>query len=604
MANNATDNTSRDEAHRGRGEIRKVGISASRGIVVGKAFLRDAEVVVVPTTKVAPGAIDDEIQQFRTALASTRSELDAIRANLAERIGEDHARIFDAHMLILDDDTIVEETISRVRKTRLNAAAAFKSVVDKVLESFGEMEDEYLKERYVDVRDVKRRVLAHLMGTRRGQDGPTEPSVIVAPDLAPSDTAQFERRLTLAYVTDSGGRTSHTAILARSQGLPAVVGLEDLFAQVHNGDKIIVDGNTGTVVVNPTPETIEEYKIEIKRFKELEDQLLTMAGYPAVTLDDREFVITANLDLPNDVDSVLDYGGQGIGLFRTEFFFINADVLPSEDEQYKAYRGVIEKMGGRPVVVRTLDIGGDKDVDYLARPHELNPYMGWRGIRFCLARPDIFKSQLRAIYRASTHGDVKIMFPMIASVEEVVAARKVCEEVRDELTRERVPFAADVPLGIMIETPASAALADLLAREADFFSIGTNDLMQYTLAVDRGNSKIAHLYRNLHPAVVRALRSTIEAANKRDIPVSVCGEMGGDPRAVVLMIGMGVDQISCGPYRMPEVKRIIRSVTHDECKTLLKRVMRFRTTKEIEEETERFLRERIPDLPSWGGFVS
>jgi phosphotransferase system enzyme I (PtsI) len=586
----------------GKQEIVKYGISAAPGIAIGKAFLQDSELLVVPVTRLADDQIEKEVALFQSGLKQTKQELVSIRSHIAEEMGENHARIFDAHLMILDDVMVSEDTIALIRKEQIGAAAAFQRVVNRVLTSFDKIEDQYLKDRYVDVKDVKRRVLRHLLGRGKGiVDKPREPSVIVAHDLSPSDTAQMDRRMALAYATDMGGRTSHTAIMARSQGAPAVVGLEDLFGSVENGDTIIVDGNTGSVVVNPTERTIVDYEAEIKRFKELENQLLTLTHYPAVTLDDKEFMLCANLDLPEEVDSVLEYGGQGVGLFRTEYFFISQDYLPTEDEQYKMYRSVTESLGDRPVTFRTIDIGGDKIVGYLNSSAELNPFMGWRGIRFCLTRKDIFKAQLRALYRASAHGNVRIMFPMIAQIEEVIQAKEICKEVQEELKRGKYQFNPDVELGIMVETPSAVAMADAMAREADFFSIGTNDLIQYTLAVDRGNAKISHLYQHLHPSIIRFIKSTVEAAHKRKIHVGVCGEMCGDPLSVLVLIGMGIDEFSTGPTMIPEIKRIIRSVTFDECKSLVRRILRFRTTSEIEREIEGFLKARVPTSPDVEG---
>lgn len=573
------------------------GISASPGIVIGPAFVRDNERLNVPRKLVEPSAIEGEVARFLQALADTARELRAFKADIARRMGDEHARIFDAHLLILDDRMLVDETSAFIRNERLNAAAAFETVINRVIASIAGIEDEYLKERTVDVQDVKKRVIRTLIGRdTRAANRPTEPSILVAHDLSPSDTAQLDRSTVLGYATELGGRTSHTAIIARSQGLPAVVGLENLVGKVETGDTVIIDGNAGSIVVNPTAATIEQYEAEIARFRELEEQLLTLTGYPAHTLDGREFTLCANLDSPDEVESVIDHGGQGVGLFRTEYFFISQEYLPSEEDQYKVYRQVAERMDGKPVVIRTLDVGGDKIASYLHRSPELNPFMGWRGIRFCLTRKDIFKTQLRAIYRASAHGNVKIMFPMISMIEEVLRTKEICAEVREDLKRERYKFDENVPLGIMVETPAAVAMADQFAREVDFFSIGTNDLIQYTMAVDRGNSKIAHLYQHLQPSILRLLRLTVEAARKRKLHVGVCGEMAGDPLSVPILIGLGIDEFSVSPNMIPEVKRIIRSVTFDECRALLRRVAKFRTTQEIESEIDAFLKAHGPAL--------
>jgi phosphotransferase system enzyme I (PtsI) len=585
-----------------KNEITKYGISAAPGIVIGKASLKDSELLVVPQIRLAKGDVDKEVDKFQEAVEKTRDELRSIKSHIAEQMGDNHARIFDAHLMILDDVMVSEDTIDVIRKEKLNAAASFQRVVNRVMSSFDQIEDEYLKDRYVDIKDVKRRVLLHLLGRERGSvDKPVDPSIIVSHDLSPSDTAQLDRRMTMAFATDKGGRTSHTAILARSQGVPAVVGLEDVFDAVETGDTIIIDGNTGSVVINPTKATIEDYEAEIKRFKELEEQLLTLTHYPAITIDDKQFMLCANLDLPEEVESVLEYGGQGVGLFRTEYFFISQDYLPSEDEQYKMYRSVAEKLGDRPVTFRTIDIGGDKIVGYLNNATELNPFMGWRGIRFCLSRKDIFKAQLRALYRTSAHGNIKIMFPMIAQIEEVIQAKEICNEVQVELKRGRYKFDPNVELGVMIETPSAVVMADAMAKEVDFFSIGTNDLIQYTLAVDRGNSRISHLYQNLHPSIIRSLKTTVEAAHKKKIHVGVCGEMCVDPLSVLVLIGLAIDEFSTSPNMIPEVKRIIRSVTYDECKSLVRRVLRYRTTSEIEREIEEFLKARVPSSPGVNG---
>ncbi len=582
---------------KGREELHLKGISASPGIVIGRIFLKGFEVLTVPVFKIPANKVQIEIEKFNSALQQTRKELIELKSRLAASMGEDHAKIFDAHMMILSDTLAIDDTVKMIESEKKNAAAAFQSVLISIVSSFKNIEDEYLKDRYTDIMDVKRRVLRKLLGKdKRSFEKPAEPSVIVAHDLSPGDTAQFERDLTLGYATDVGGRTSHTAILARSQGIPAVVGLERLSSVVENGDTLIIDGNCGMVVLNPSKATLALYRKEIERFGKLEEQLLTLTGYPAVTLDKRKIVLAANIDMPQELESVREHGGQGIGLFRTEYFFIAQEHLPTEEEQYRLYKQVLEEMDGKFVIIRTLDIGGDKIVRYLHNSAELNPFMGWRGIRFCLARKDIFKTQLRAIYRASTYGKVKIMFPMISQVEEVLRAKEICAEVRGELKRDRFKIDEEVPIGIMVETPSAVAAAEMLAKEAAFFSIGTNDLIQYTLAVDRGNSKISNLYQNLHPSIIRFIKSTVDEAHKRKIPVGICGEMCADPLSIVVLIGLQLDEFSCSPYVIPEAKKIIRSVTFDECKSLVKRLLQYSLVSEIEKCARDFLLARCPDL--------
>jgi len=578
-------------------EFTREGISAAPGIVVGTAFVLDHEKLSAPDSRIAADDVEKELARFRDALEITKKELEEIKQSLSAQIGDDHARIFDAHLLILSDVTVIEETEALIRDERRNAAWAFQSVLTKVVTSLRGIQDEYLKDRSADIVDVRGRVVRRLLGRRSHTvASPDEPSIIIAHELAPSETAQLNRKVILGYATDSGGRTSHTAILARSQGVAAVVGLETASQEIETGDKLILDGNLGTIVVNPTRATLTTYRKEIRRYKKLEKQLLTLTGYPAETLDGRKIELVANIDLPEEVKSASNYGAEGIGLFRTEYFFIAQEQLPSEEEQFRVYRAVVQKMHGQPVTIRVLDIGGDKIADYIHSSPELNPFMGWRGIRFLLTRMDIFKTQLRAIYRASNFGKVKILLPLIVQLDEVTKARRICESVKDELRRGRFKFDENVELGVMIETPSAVALADALAKDVDFFSIGTNDLIQYTMAVDRGNSKIAHLYQHLHPSIIRFLKMTVDAARKRGIPATICGEMAVDPLSTVVLIGLQIDGFSCSPNMMPEVKRIIRSVTFDECKMLVKKILKYTTTEKIERDVIALLKERCPDL--------
>ncbi len=586
-----------DSARSSKDEVIRYGISAAPGIVIGKAHVVDSEDLSVPHTRIPHDMVESEVDNFNSALAVTREELLEIKTDLANQMGEDHARIFDAHLLILDDVMVVDDTEALIRTEGFNAAWALKVVISKVVSSFGNIGDEYLKDRAADILDVKRRVLRKLLGMEREMIlNPAEPSIVVAHELSPSDTAQLDRRLVLGYATDLGGRTSHTAIIARSQGVAAVVGLEDTSPLIETGDMVILDGNCGTVIINPLDSTVEKYQVEIDRWKEFEKQLLTLTGYPAETLDHRKILLEANIDLPEEIESALNFGAEGIGLFRTEYFFIAKDQLPTEEEQYKVYREVVDNIKGKPVTIRALDIGGDKIAGYLHSSAELNPFMGWRGIRFLLTRKDIFKTQLRAIYRASAYGEVRLMFPLIVGIEEVILAKEICEEVKADLTKSRYRIDPDVKIGIMVETPAAVAMAGALAKEVDFFSVGTNDLVQYTMAVDRGNTKISHLYQHLHPSIIRFLKMTVDAAKKNNIPTAVCGEMCADPLATVILLGLGVDEFSCSPNAMPEVKKIVRSVTYDECKLLVKRIQKYSTTEKIESHVRAFLMDRIPEL--------
>jgi phosphotransferase system enzyme I (PtsI) len=578
-------------------EMTLTGVSAAPGIVIGPAYVVDSVTLTIPNRLIDQNEVDAEVAHFKKALDLTREELLDIKRRLANQLGEDHAKIFDAHLMILDDTLVVDDTIDVIKKEQRNAAWAFERVVSNLTRSFTSIEDEYLKDRLADMLDVRKRVIEKLLGRRRTRvTSPEVPSIIIAHELSPSETAQFDRGTVLAYATDLGGRTSHTAILARSQGVSAVVGLEDLSPKVATGDQVIVDGNCGNVIINPLKDTLETYEREIKRYKKFEEQLLTLTGYPAETLDNRRIELFANIDLPDESASAIDYGAEGVGLFRTEYFFIAQDQLPSEDEQYRVYKSVVEKMADRPVTIRVLDIGGDKIAGYLHNSAELNPFMGWRGIRFLLTRKDIFKTQLRAIYRASAHGSVRILLPLIVDVEEVRQAREICDQVREELSTKRFRIGEDVKLGIMIETPASVVMAGVLAKEVDFFSVGTNDLTQYTMAVDRGNTKISHLYQHLHPSMLRMLKMTVDAGRAAPIPVAVCGEMAVDPLAVVVLIGLQFDELSCSPNTLPEVKKIIRSVTYDECKTLVKKILKEPTFDRIERRVTKLLRERCPDL--------
>ena len=579
-------------------EIRMRGVAVSPGIVIGKAYVRQREEVVVPNFVVDPSKVDDEVARFHAALSQTRAEIEATQRQLENTIGEDHAKMFDAHLLVLEDTMALEDTERLIREQLMCAEFAFNRVIGRILDSFDKIGDPYLKERRTDIQDVRRRLLRALTGQQVKSFGAVnEESVIIAHDLLPSDTALIDRRYVLAIATDAGGRTSHAAILARSYGIAAVVGLEDLTAKVRHGDRIIVDGNHGTVVLRPTEATVREFEAARQRFVEIERQLLTLKEFPAITLDGRKIELSANIKSPEDAQLAIAKGARGVGLYRTEYFFLDRSELPSEEQQVAAYRSVLEEMAPETVIFRTLDVGGDKFASYLgAGASELNPFLGSRGIRFLLARPDIFRTQLRAFYRASPAGALKIMFPMITGLEEVRAAHALIDRVRTELTAEGHAFDPNVEVGVMIETPGAVAIADLLAREADFFSIGSNDLIQYTLAVDRGNARISYLYEPMHPSVLRLIHNTVEAGHGEQIWVGMCGEVAGDPLYSVLLVGLGLDELSISAYMIPEVKRIIRSITYDEAKMLVRKAMGLSTAAEIRQLVAGVMHERFPEL--------
>jgi phosphotransferase system enzyme I (PtsI) len=579
-------------------EVHLRGIAVSPGIAVGNAYVRRPEEVVVPNFVVDPSKVDAEIERFRAALDQTRSEIQATQARLEDQMGEDHAKIFDAHLLILEDTKALEDTEKMIRDQLMCAEFAFNRVIGRILDSFDRIGDPYLKERRADIQDVRRRLLHNLTGKAiRSFGSLNEESIIIAHDLSPSDTAMIDRRFVLGVATDLGGRTSHAAILARSYGIAAVVGLEALTEKVQHGDPIIVDGNMGVVVVRPTPDTLRAYEEARQRFVELERQMLTLKEFPAITLDGRKIELSANIKSPDDVALAVSKGARGVGLYRTEYFFLSRSDLPTEEEQVAAYSQVVREVAPETVIFRTLDIGGDKFASYLGPgKSELNPFLGWRGIRFLLTRHDIFRTQLRAFLRASGEGKLKIMFPMITGLEEVRAARSLIEQVRRELDEEGYKHDPSTEVGIMIETPGAVAIADLLAREVDFFSIGSNDLIQYTLAVDRGNARINYLYEPMHPSILRLVRNTVEAGHAHHIWVGMCGEIAGDPLYSVLLVGLGLDELSISAYMIPEVKRIIRSITFDEAKMLVRKAMGMSTAAEIRRLVGTVMHERFPEL--------
>lgn len=568
------------------------GIAAAPGINIGPAYRLDKEEFVIPKEAISSEDVPLQIQLFEEALIQTRKEIMELQKRISSELGQDEAEIFDAHLLVLEDRVIIEEVISRLKKELLSVAYIFSEVLKKYIEVFSKIEDEYLKERTADINDVGKRILRNLLGkSKTGLDNLKEKVVIVAHDLSPSDTASMRKQNISAFITDIGGKTSHTAIMAKSLEIPAVVGLEEATSKIKGGDILIVDGSMGVVIVNPDKATLATYQQEEVKIKGWVDKFLAVKDLPALTQDGKRVEINANIEWPDEVPSVKLHGGQGIGLYRSEFFYMNRKDLPSEEEHYQAYKYVAEEMSPHPVIIRTLDLGGDKFLSQFEIPREMKPFLGWRAIRFCLARPDIFKAQLKAILRASVHGKLKLMYPMISGVEELKQANKILNDIKKELKDGRIPFDENLEVGAMIEVPSAAMTADILAKEVDFFSIGTNDLIQYALAVDRTNEKVAYLYEPTHPAVLRMIKSIIDAAHKAGLWVGMCGEMAGEPAFALLLLGLGLDEFSMPPAVIPEVKYLIRSLTLKKAQSIALEALKLSTGKEIEEFSQKKLRE-------------
>jgi len=574
------------------------GIPAAPGVAMGNAlFLDDSEETLVPKRPIMEEQIPGEVLRLEEALIKTRHQILDIQKRLSEDLGQEHAEIFNAHVLVLEDQSLREEVINGLKTQRLNVEVIFNDVIRRHLRAFSRTEDEYLRERTADINDVRKRVLRNLMGKHTDLLRELhEPVVIVARDLSPSETAQMHKQKVLAFVTDVGGRTSHTAIMAKSLEIPAVVGLVSVTQRIRNGNFVIVDGTRGEVIVDPDPPSVTRYEVEQRRQHELSRQLLQLKDLAAETLDHHGVKLMANIELPGEVPSVIAHGASGVGLFRTEFLYLNRADFPTEEEQYEAYRTVVEQVKPHTVIIRTMDLGGDKFLSPLQLPSEMNPFMGWRAIRFSLARPDIFRIQLRAILRASVRGHLKLMYPMITGLEELRRANEIFREVRQELTAEGVPIAEKVEVGAMIEVPSAAMTCDLLAKEVNFFSIGTNDLIQYALAVDRVNEKIAYLYEPTHPAILRLIKQIIDVGHAANIEVGMCGEMAGEPPLTLLLLGMGLDEFSTSPVQVPLVKRVIRAVEYSFAKSVVEQVLTLRTSKEVEGFLLASLKQVAPDL--------
>lgn len=574
------------------------GIAVSAGVCRGKiVVLRHARHAVV-RRELPPEEVAEETKRFEQALVRTRQQITEIQHRVSSTMSSSEADIFDAHLLMLEDRVLIEEVIKIIREQRANADYAFHTASDRYIAVLEAVEDEYLRERANDLRDLTSRVLGNLLGAKDQTDlrHLTEPCILVAHDLSPSMTAQLDRKFVLGFATDIGSKTSHTAILAQSLDIPAVVGLKILSEELETGDYILLDGYNGTIVVNPTDQTLFEYGQLAKIKASLDEKLREVQHQPAVTLDGKAIHLSANIEDQNDVESVLAHGAEGVGLFRTEFLFINRTHPPAEEEQYKVYREVAAALKPHSVIIRTLDIGGDKFASHLQLAQELNPFLGWRAIRFCLAQPELFRAQLRAILRASAEGNVKLMYPMISGLEELLQANALVEKCKAELRAENIPFDENLEIGAMIEVPAAVLVANSLAKHVKFFSIGSNDLIQYTLAIDRGNERVTHLYQPTHPAILKLIKLTVEAAQANGIWVGVCGQIAGDPVLAPLLIGLGVDELSTAPAVLDEVKYIIRRVKLDEARQLADFALAGESPSEIFARCVEFARATAPSL--------
>jgi phosphoenolpyruvate-protein phosphotransferase (PTS system enzyme I) len=574
------------------------GIVASEGIAIGKVFLVNRDHLELSHYNITTNEeIEREIQRFNKAIEESRSQLLRAKKDVSKKKFKEAQYIIDTHILLLQDKVLIDNTIRIIKHEKIDAAMALKKTIEGLRINLADINDEYMRERTSDIDYIEQRILRNLAGIKADLVAKIrEKVIIVAYDLSPADTANLNVNEVLGFTIDCGGRTSHTAIMARALKIPAVVGLKDITRRVKTGDTMILDGIHGVVIVNPTADTLLKYHQKKAEYDEFEIGLLKHKDLPGETVDGFRVKLLANIEIMEELPSVIEYGAEGIGLYRTEFIYLNRKDLPSEEEQFEIYKTVSQKIFPCPVTIRTLDIGGDKFMSQIDVAEEINPVMGLRAIRFCLKEVTIFKTQLRAILRASAYGKVKIMFPMISGIEEVRQTKKILDEVKTELEAERKTFDHDIEIGIMVEVPSAGTIADILAREVNFFSIGTNDLIQYTLAIDRVNEQVSYLYEPLHPAVLRILRNIISSAHDNGIPVAMCGEMAGEPFYIPVLLGLGIDELSMNVMALPRVKSVLRSLDFKQSQLIIDNIFKLSTAQEIEKLLKKEVKKYSPGI--------
>ena len=573
------------------------GVAASPGVAIGKAYVVDrSKVEFLYQNLISEALLDEEVERFQQAVETAREQLEQIKASVPEELSG-HAFILDAHLLLLKDKLIYNQVISLIREERINAEWALNSAVDRAREMFGRIKDDYIRSRIKDIEDVAERILHNLVGSEIVTlDNIRERVIIVAHDLSPADTTQMRLDRVMGFITDMGSRTSHTTIMAQSLEIPAVVGLENATRKVKRGDLIIVDGTAGHVIIDPDEKTLEFYYGRQRSYETYQAEIVRCSHLPAETIDNHRITVKGNLELFEEVAAVMDHGGEGIGLYRTEYHYLAKRRLPSEEELFEDYRDVAMIVAPRPVTIRTLDLGGDKFMSSLDLGDGINPALGLRAIRLCLKEQGVFRTQLRAILRASACGNIRVMFPMISGLQELRMAKSILNDVKRQLDLDGLEYDTEIQVGIMIEVPSAVAISDILAQESDFFSLGTNDLIQYSLAIDRVNERVAHMYQPLHPGVLRLIMAAVQAGHSAGIPVSVCGEMAGDPVCAPILIGMGLDELSMTSLAIPRIKRLVRMATLEECRDYLNTVLRCKTTVDVQNFVNEVILKRFTEL--------